>query len=166
MASVPLATPIASWTPRYAADSCSKALTFGPRMKAPDSRTSSILARISARNGVYCALTLISGIATRSQCSGSPTAQNPPTDQSRGHDEHDRDVDVAEVAVQLLVARADPPADRTHPERDARAADQGAEEEAAEGQADDPARDRDERAQQRGGEADGHGDELVALEPG
>src|SRR5947208_1061500 len=92
-------------------------------MKAPDSSTSSSLARISARNGVYCALTSISGIATRSQCSGSPAAQSPPTDR-RDDCQHDRYVEVAKRFVDRLPAASDPVADPDQAERPERRADQ------------------------------------------
>jgi hypothetical protein len=47
MAAVPCDTAIAWATPMYRANSCSKALTSGPRMNLPESTTSSIACFIS-----------------------------------------------------------------------------------------------------------------------
>src|ERR1041384_1731579 len=103
IASVPLATPIVSGTPRYSAASCSNALTFGPRMKVvPESRMSANASFSCGMSGAYCALTSTSGIrgtALQSICPSSPHHQVGDTDENSCND---GDFDEAELVVEAL----------------------------------------------------------------
>src|SRR5579859_5534882 len=58
---VPVFTPTAYWASDYAANSSSKALTFGPRTKCCDSRTSSMASRTSSLMLRYWALRSTNG---------------------------------------------------------------------------------------------------------
>src|SRR4051812_10639193 len=64
IASVPLATPTASRAPQYAANSCSNADTFGPRMKRALSITPEIAASMAGRSGA-------SGVAVSNKGTGT-----------------------------------------------------------------------------------------------
>src|SRR5262249_27018975 len=104
MASVPFATPIVSGTPRYSADSRSKAFTFGPRMNAPVSRISSKARFSSGTSGAYCAFTSTRGIRGTSLKSIGPSSTQ---DQVGDRDQdscNDDDFDEAELVVEALVA--------------------------------------------------------------
>src|SRR5947207_14623766 len=134
-ASVPLATPTASRTPRYAAASRSNAATFGPRMKSALASTPSIASRIRGNSGSYCAFTSTSGIGRTAKESRGEIDQ-------REHDPGDDGV--IEVFADAVVVRADGPADAGQPETEDGAADRGETEEADERHPADPRWDRDE----------------------
>src|SRR6185312_3290877 len=149
IASVPLATPIACSTPRYAAASSSKALTFGPRMNRPESRTSAIRSFSSSRSGAYCALTSTSGISGTAAQSRCASATDEPDRDAREDKHGDRDVDEPEVVVEGLVARAERPPDAREPEAPDHAAEEREDREPPERHPGDTGRDRDERAHDR-----------------
>src|SRR5213076_2465327 len=101
---------------------------------------------------------------TTSHGSGAAAAQDPirrEQDDSR----YDRVVDVAEVMPGRMPARANCPADpaKRKAERDDACGCEN--DEARQSQLADSGRDRDERADQRSREAEGHGDAPEALEP-
>src|SRR3954454_11502107 len=154
-ASVPLATPIVLGTPRWRAASSSNARTFGPRMKTPDSSTSSRRRRSSSRSGAYCAFTSTCGIAaTRARilaCLQPPApheARHDPERSDDDEDEHD-DVDVVERPVEPVPVRADRPADAGEGEAPEGRADERQQRVAREPVAEDAGRDRDEGADER-----------------
>src|ERR687897_890610 len=101
IASVPLATPTVSGTPRNAAASSSNAFTFGPRMNFPDSSTSAKAACRRGISGAYCALTSTSGIGggTASQSRGAP----PQPEHDAGDEDH-REHDVVDVVERMVEA--------------------------------------------------------------
>src|SRR3954470_16906010 len=125
IASVPLATPIVSGTPRYSAASRSNAFTFGPRMKVvPESSTSANASFSCGISGAYCALTSTSGIRGTPLQSIGPSS---PQDQVGDADENscnDHDFGVPELVVETLEARAERPADARQHEAPDRRADQ------------------------------------------
>src|SRR3954452_1786235 len=165
IASVPLPTPIVSGTPRYSAASRSKALTLGPRMKAPDSRIPANASFSCEVSGAYCALTSTSGIRGTPLQSIGPSA---PYDQVGDADENscnDHDFGVSELVVEALVARAERPADAREGEAPDRRADQRQGDVAPERDAEDPSGDRHEGAHDGGDAADEHGPVVVAVEP-
>src|SRR5580765_4763978 len=165
IASVPFATPIVSPTPRYCAASRSKALTFGPRMNAPDSRISSKARFSSGTSGAYCALTSTSGIrGTSLKSIAASAAQNQIGDQDQNSC-NDGDFHEAELVVEALVARAERPADGREPEAPDRRADQRQHDVARERDAEDAGGDRHERANDRRHTSDEHRPVLVAVEP-
>src|SRR3954471_17509367 len=145
IASVPLATPTVSRTPRESAASASKAATFGPRMNSALSSTPSIAARIRGRSGSYCAFTSTSGIGrTASKSRGTYPSVDPKNEQEE--DGEDDDVlDVAEVVVETLVAGSGGPADAGEREGPDRRADRREHYVASEGHLEHPGRDGDER---------------------
>src|SRR3954470_9477804 len=147
IASVPLATPTVSGTPRYCAASRSNALTFGPRMNVvPDSSISANASFNCGMSGAYCALTSTSGIRGTPLQSIGPSS---PQDQVGDSDENscnDRNFDVPELVVETVVARAERPADAGQREAPNRGADQRQDDVAAERNAEDPRGDRHERA--------------------
>src|SRR5438874_9392965 len=118
-------------------------------MNVPDSRTSAKVRSSSGISGAYCALTSTSGIGgTASKSRGASSAQ----DQVDGEEQNscnDRDLDVAEVVVELLVARAEPPADAGQRAAPDSRADEREHRVAPERDAKDPGGNRDERAHDR-----------------
>src|SRR4051794_9034159 len=163
IASVPLPTPIVSGTPRYSAASRSNALTFGPRMNAPDSGISANASFSCEASGAYCALTSTSGIRGTPLQSIGPS---PPYDQVGDGDENscnDGDFGVSELVVEALVARAQRPADARESEAPDRGTDQRQRHVAPERDAEDPGRDRYERAHDRRHAADEHRPVVVAV---
>src|SRR3954447_26649585 len=165
IASVPLATPTVSGTPRYCAASRSNAWTFGPRMNAPDSRPSAKASFSCGMSGAYCALTSTSGIRGTPLQSIGPSA---PQDQVGDADENscnDGDFDEPELLVEALVARPERPADGREHEGPDRRADQRQDDVAAERDAEDPRRNRHERADNGSDAADEHRPVVVAVEP-
>src|SRR5205823_12525479 len=109
-ASVPFATPTVRGTPRYSAASRSKAFTFGPRMKIPESRTSPIRSWIWGIRRSYCAFTSTRGmLGTPAESRCSPSEQQVQREENGSC--YDDDVDVVERVVKLLVAGAHAPPD-------------------------------------------------------
>src|SRR5581483_8743655 len=163
IASVPLATPTARSTPRYAAASSWNAQKCDPRMNWPPSRTSRNRASSSGISGAYCALTSISGIGDTATTHCSPAVEE------IRHDQHeacgDDVVDVAERVVGVGVRRAEGPARGRQAEAEDGRAKKREREELPERHPHDPGRDRDEGAGKRSGEADRNSPVVVALEP-
>src|SRR3954447_25449078 len=165
IASVPFATPTVSGTPRYCAASRSNAFTFGPRMHAPDSRTSANASFNCGMSGAYFSLTSTSVSRPTPLQSIGPSS---PQDQVGDADENscnDGDFDEPELLVEALVARAERPADGREHEGPDRRADQRQDDVAAERDAEDPRRNRDEGAHDGSDAADEHGPVVVAVEP-
>src|SRR5215467_4952026 len=114
-------------------------------MKPLPSRTSRNAASSRGISGSYSARTSTRGIVcTRGNSSRSP----PPVDEIRQR-EHDaccdRELDVAEVVLEALVARAEGIADADERERPHGGADERQAEELQERHLEDPGRNRDER---------------------
>src|SRR5215211_102036 len=166
IASVPLATPIASGTPRYAAASRSKAATFGPSTKRLDSRTSSIACRSSGSNGSYCAFVSASGIGcpgTTGKSSGAPAVDQIGNANDEQHEDHV--VEPVERVVKVFPLRAEcPPSAREGEAPEGRARDRQPGE-TAERHPRQPGGDRDERAHERHDAADEHEGVVEAVEP-
>src|SRR5215210_2481222 len=121
-ASVPFATPTVAGTPRYAAASSSKAWTFGPRMKVPESSTSAMRLLISSSRGAYCARTSTSGVCGTASQSTRP----PPADYQPDSDCDDaRDDGIVEVVVEALPVATDDPADAGERQAPGGRADEG-----------------------------------------
>src|SRR5215471_8136817 len=165
IASVPFATPIVSVTPRYSAASCSNAFTFGPRMNAPESRTSANARFSSGTSGAYCALTSTSGIRGTALQSIGPNSTQDQVGDEQQNSCNDRDFDEAEVVVEALVARAQRPADAGEREAPDRRADRRQHDVAAERHAEHAGRNRDERAHDGRDAAEQHRRVLVPVEP-
>src|SRR6059058_3961621 len=163
-ASVPFATPMLRGTPRYPAASLSKALTFGPRMKIPESRTSATRSWICGIRRSYCAFTSTRGmLGTRAESRCSPSEQQ--VHRQENGSCHDDDVDVVKRVVELLVAGAHAPPDARQREApDGRPRDRQ-QRVPAKGHAEDPGRDRDERADDRRDSPDEDGPVVPAVEP-
>src|SRR6266581_620169 len=163
-ASVPFATPIVRGTPRYSAASLSKALTFGPRMKIPESRTSAIRSWICGTRRSYCAFTSTRGmLGTRAESRCSPSEQQVQRQQDRSC--HHRVVHVAKSAVDAAPARPQRVARAAEAEAERNAADQGKRGEPPQLEPCDSGRDRHERAHHWHREPDGDGERPEALEP-
>src|SRR5690242_7902568 len=149
-ASVPFATPTVRGTPRYSAASCSKALTFGPRMKTPESSTSAIRSWICGTRRSYCAFTLTRGIeplGTRAESRCSPSEQQVQHEQHRSC--HDRVIDPPERAVDAAPVRAERVAGAAEAEAERDAAEQRQRGEEPQIHPRDARRDRHERADDR-----------------
>src|SRR3954454_25237032 len=112
IASVPLATPTVSATPRYCAASRSNALTFGPRMNVvPDSRIPANASFSCGMSGAYCALTSTSGIRGTPLQSIGPSSLQYQVSAADENSCNDHDFRVPELVLEALVARAERPAD-------------------------------------------------------
>src|SRR6478609_3362016 len=149
IASVPLATPIVSATPRYSAASRSNAFTFGPRMNCPDSSTSEKARSSFGISGAYCALTSTSGISgTLGECRGASVTQDQVARENEDSCNHEV-LDVAEAVMEALVARAERPPDGGEREAPQRRADQRQHRVPPERDPEDAGRDRHERAHDR-----------------
>src|SRR4051794_37564643 len=163
IASVPFATPTASAAPRYAAASRSKPSTSGPKMKRPESSARANASFNSGMSGAYCALTSTCGIATASHRRRPPPHEQP---RRRAEDrDRDRHVGVAEGVVEVLPARAEPPACAREGEAPQRGAERGPENVAAQRHLEDARRDRDERTGDRRDAPDEDGPVAPAVEP-
>src|SRR5581483_2358669 len=163
-ASVPLATPIVSGTPRYAAASASNAAQLGPNTNCPSSSTPAKACCSSGISGAYCARTSTSGIF------GTPgngrRALPVPGECNRREDEDDeRDPDVGERVVERVVARPERPAACAEAEAERGAADRREWEELRQRLAEETGGDGDERADHRRREAERDRDSAEALEP-
>src|SRR5436190_17481049 len=164
-ASVPLATPTASRTPRYAAASRSNVATFGPRMKSALASTPSIASRMRGSSGSYCAFTSTSGIGrTPGESRGTQAAVNPERQQHQ-HEGDDDVLDVAEVVMEALVAAPRRPADAREGECPDGRPDRGQDHVATERHLEDPCRDRDEGADHGRHTPDEHREVVPAVEP-
>src|SRR5215469_5545211 len=118
-------------------------------MKPLPSSTSWKAASSRGISGSYSARTSTSGIVcTRRNSSRShPTVDQKCDAEQDGCD--DRVLDVAEVVLEVLVARAEPVADADEGERPDRRSDRGEAEELRKRHLEDPRGDRDERADER-----------------
>src|SRR5262245_17570181 len=133
-------------------------------MNRPVSRTSAIRSFSSALSGAYCALTSTSGICgTAAHLSHASPTEIP--DQQREDTDSDERLDVAEVVVERLPARAERPARARDPEAPRDRAQHRVEREVAERHAREPRRDRDERAHDGGHAAEEDGPVAPAVEP-
>src|SRR3954454_1165978 len=137
IASVPFATPTVSATPRYSAASRSNPSTSGPKMKRPESSARANASFNSGTSGAYCALTSTCGIATASHRRRPPPPHEQPRRRADDRD-GDRHVGVAEGVVEVLPARAEPPACAREGEAPQRGAERGPENVAAERHLEDP----------------------------
>src|SRR3954454_21099576 len=137
IASVPFATPTVSETPRSSAASRSKPSTSGPKMNRPESSALANASFSSGMSGAYCALTSTCGIATASHRRRPPPPHEQPRRRRDDHD-GDRNVGVAEGVVEVLPARAEPPAGAREGEAPQRGAERGPENVAAERHLEDP----------------------------
>src|SRR5437762_10509076 len=163
-ASVPFATPMVRGTPRYPAASLSKALTFGPRMKIPESRTSATRSWICGIRRSYCAFTSTRGmLGTRAESRCSPPEQQVQRQQDRSC--HHRVVHVAKSAVDAVPARPQRIARAAEAEAERNAADQGKRSEPPQLEPRDSSRNRHERAHHGHRQPDGDGERPEALEP-
>src|SRR5919206_3951047 len=165
IASVPLATPTVCGTPRYRAASSSKALTLGPRMNSPASRTLCMRSRSSGIRGAYCARTSTSGIAAMARQSSRAQFAHDHCGEEREDRGDDDVVHVTEVAVEMRIARAERPADGGECEGPDGGADRGQHDVPAERHPKDPGRDRDERPHHRSHPTDQDDQIVPALEP-
>src|SRR5215813_4903075 len=134
-------------------------------MKPLPSRTSWNAASSRGISGSYSARTSTRGIVcTRRHSSRSPS----PIDQIRQHHgdgSHDRVLDVAEVVLEALVARAEAVADAHEGERPDGRPDESEAEEQRERHLEDPGGNRDEGADDREDRADQHAGPIPAPEP-
>src|SRR5262245_14128638 len=115
-------------------------------MNRPDSSTSAKRSSRSGMSGSYCALTSTSGIISTGTTSGETTEHQPGRDETNGSDHSV--VDPTEILVYGSVTRSDTPADAREHEAPDRGTGQGQHRVAAEGGAEHPGGDRDERADQ------------------
>src|SRR5690348_8919503 len=163
-ASVPLATPIVSGTPRYAAASASNAAQLGPNTNCPWSSAPAKACWSSGISGAYCALTSTSGIFG-TPGNGRGALPVPDGDNRQGDEDDQRDPDVCERVVERVVARSERPAACSEAEAEGGAADRCEREELRQRVTEEPGGDGDERANDRRREPERNGDTAEALEP-
>src|SRR6266516_6975936 len=134
-------------------------------MNVPLSSTPSIASRIRGRSGSYWALTSTSGIGR----TAAKSRLSPPANYEK-RCEHEnsgnrRIIRKSEIAVEGLVAAAEPPANRRNGKAPDGRPDQREHGVAPKPHAEDPGRNRAEGAHDRSQPADEHGKVVPAVEP-
>src|SRR5437762_8530843 len=117
----------------------------------------------SSCSGAYCALTSTSGIFGTSTHPSSPSVEEIRDDEDDSGNYHI--VQVAQRMPRVRVARAERPAGAAEREAEHCDPDGGERQEAPEGHAEDPCRNRDERPQHRPREAARHAPAPLPLAP-
>src|SRR5215210_8850037 len=133
-------------------------------MNSPEASTSSKRSRSVSRSGAYCALTSTSGICTARKAT-RPASADQEIGNERDEDRGDRVVDVVELLVERLPARAERPADareRETPDRRPQKREDGV---APEGEAEDAGGNRDEGARDGRDPPDEDGRVAPPVEP-
>src|SRR5689334_11588425 len=160
-ASVPFATPTVRGTPSCSAASCSNALTFGPRMKTPESSTPAIRSWICGIRRSYWALTFTRGVSGTT----GVESREPPKEEVQHHERHschERDV---EVVVEVLVVGPERIPDRGEGKGPGGRAGNRPPQVRPEPHLEHAGWDRDERAHDRGDAPEQDGPSVMPVEP-
>src|SRR5690348_6883911 len=125
-------------------------------MKRPDSRVRAKASCSSGTRGAYCALTSTWGIGICAPDRSRLTQTDDQSDEPQHDQQHGEVLDVAEVVMEPVPARAEPPADPGEAGAPDRVPDQRERVVAPERALEDPGGDRDERPRDGRHAADEH----------